>query len=46
MRPAWIAHSWGEEFPPALDNTAHAWGACVNSLIVEQVLPALNSGVP
>jgi len=37
----WIdlnAQTWGEDFTPALHNTAHGWGACINSLIVEAIL--------
>ncbi len=32
--------TWGEHFRPSLYNTAHGWGACVNSLLAEEVLHA------
>lgn len=31
------AATWGEDFTPTPYNTAHGWGACVNSLIVESM---------
>lgn len=32
------APTWGETFDAKAFNTAHGWGACVNSLIVERIL--------
>ncbi len=31
------AATWGEDFVPTDHNTAHGWGSCVNSLIVESL---------
>lgn len=31
------AFTWGEDFTPTPYNTAHGWGACVNSLIIESM---------
>jgi len=31
------ATTWAEDFVPERHNTAHGWGACVNSLIVESI---------
>ena len=31
------AATWAEDFVPEIHNTAHGWGACVNSLLVESV---------
>lgn len=31
------AATWAEDFVPNIYNTAHGWGACVNSLIIESI---------
>lgn len=31
------AATWAEDFVPEIHNTAHGWGACVNSLLVESI---------
>lgn len=31
------AATWAEDFMPEVHNTAHGWGACVNSLLVESI---------
>jgi hypothetical protein len=31
------AATWAEDFVPEVHNTAHGWGACVNSLLIESI---------